>query len=83
MPNHFDNYMLLRTAQERLDRARQRDRVAYHRLRMMQSDLPWWYRPMFASFHLQHMGIRLRFTWVQMQLHLLALTLPERLRRLL
>lgn len=83
MAEHYDNYLLLRTARHNLDRARNRDRVAYHRLRMMQADLPWWYGPMFVTFHLQHMGLRMRFTWIHLQLQLMSLTLPKRLRRML
>lgn len=83
MAEQYDNYLLLRTALHNLDRARKRDRVAYHRLRMMQADFPWWYGLMFASLNLQHMGLRMRFTWLRLQLRLMALTLPARLRRML
>lgn len=79
----YEIYMKIRAVRGRLDEAIRRDRVAFHRLRKMQADLPWWHGWMFAPFHAQHLGLRLKFSWFRLNLWFCALTLPARLRRLL
>ena len=83
MAEEYAVFMKLRAIRQRLDDAVRQERLSFHRLQRMQADMPWWRGWMFVPMRMEHMKIRLMFSWTRVELWFWSQMLPERLRRLL
>jgi hypothetical protein len=83
MADTYAIYVKFREVRQDLMAAVYHDRMAWLRLQRMMRDLPWWQAPLFLPLHARHVCRQVHFFWLNLQLQLMALTLPKRLRRLL
>jgi hypothetical protein len=82
MADTYAVYVKFREVRQDLMAAVYCDRMAWQRLRRMQRDLPWWRAPLFLPLHARHVCRQTHFQWLRLQLQLMSLTLPKRLRRM-